>query len=139
MVDYYGSVYWCIFCFKDVASNVGFVESDEFDKMGEELTRSFADREQLVKRIGTLRNALAAVLASPDIFDTIDGRDIDRIVGAFQEAQKRLEANRESSTDGEGSRSSRSRQGSKRVRNVAADSDSADDERDPEIAAILAE
>jgi hypothetical protein len=131
-VEYYGVIYFCTDCFRNTANDVGYVSSEEFDILGKELSRVFASEDRTEKRYLAIRNALVYVLLDTGDSSKLTDEFIGRLVSAFEEAGKRIEANNKSSANGEGSSSSRSRKGSKQLRNDATDSESGDDAESPE-------
>ena len=62
-LDWYGAVYFCQDCIREVSEVIGFVPIEPFQKLNEEYRKLIVENDRLVSQIQKLKETLSALLS----------------------------------------------------------------------------
>ncbi len=95
-IDFYGVVYFCSECIREVAEKINYVPVASFDKLYEDLRSITIKYNQLELRYKKVKDALSELLDSGDIVSTTDTQhDVDASANG-QESEELEHPNTES-------------------------------------------
>jgi hypothetical protein len=79
-LDWYGAVYFCSHCFREMSQGIGYIPVASFDKLHEDYRQLQIKYDQLEQTNGALKNAMASVLSCSGTVDSSVSDPVSAIV-----------------------------------------------------------
>lgn len=78
-LDWYGAIYFCNECIREVSLAIGYIPVDGFDQLHNDYRKLSIEYDQLVERYKVVKGAMGSLLADSDVVDDSSISDISSV------------------------------------------------------------